>query len=135
MIDRLASGEPRLVEIIPGPNGGLLVIPPRDITPFLPNLLIIRRCIETGRPIPARFYRRSDGIDGLYRETGWHHLHVGIGINDDVLLLVKEVPGRVIFVAFTDHSIFRERPKARRIRKRAGSRIAAVEMIARKRTP
>lgn len=88
-----------------------------DLVPYVDNIDLIRRCIEDGDPIPERFYRKSMGRDYLLEELGIFHLHIGIGIDDDVLLFVEELDEAVVFIAVTDHGVFEERPRGIRFRK------------------
>lgn len=80
---------------------------------FLPNLLEVIRCIKAGRPIDEKFYRQSDGKDHLLEDYGWLHLHIGYGVNDDVLLIVEQTETAIILIALTDHTIFKERPRGK----------------------
>jgi hypothetical protein len=84
-----------------------------DLSKFLDRILDLQALIEQGKPIPTRYYRQSQGRDYLLEEEGWLHLHIGYGIDDDVLLIVEQTPTEVIFIAVTDHSIFREHPRGR----------------------
>lgn len=84
-----------------------------DIFPFINNMEIIKNHITNGISIPEHFYRDTTGIDYLYKEQGWMHLHVGYGIDDDVLLLVQETDNKVIIIGFFTHKIFNERPRGK----------------------
>jgi hypothetical protein len=96
-----------------------------DISLFEKNIQIVRDCIVQGKALPNDFYRKGPGRDYLLEERGWLHLHVGYGIDDNVILIVEEHADRVIFIALTDHAIFEERPRARSLRG-LGSKIAGL---------
>jgi hypothetical protein len=80
---------------------------------FTGNIQIVRECVISGRELPGQFYRQSPGRDYLFEEHGWMHLHVGHGIDDDVLLIVESLEHKVLFIALTDHRIFNERPRGK----------------------
>lgn len=88
-----------------------------DLEPYVDNIDLIRRCIESGTAIPERFYRKSRGRDHLLEDQGIYHLHIGVGIDDDVLLFVEDLGVAVVFIAVTDHGVFDERPRGKRFRK------------------
>jgi len=69
------------------------------------------RCIKAGRPLDEKYYRQSRGKDHLLEDYGWLHLHIGHGVDDDVLLVVEQTETAIILIALTDHTIFKERPR------------------------
>ena len=79
----------------------------------MPNLLEVIRCIKAGHLLDEKYYRQSPGRDYLLEEYGWLHLHIGHGVDDNVLLIVEQTETAVILIALTDHTIFKERPRAR----------------------
>ncbi len=107
---------PKRVEIVTLADGTFPVKPGIDPTPFADAIAFVRQCIVTGTRLPERFFRRSGGRDLLLEEEGWLHLHVGVDVDDDVLLIVEQTEDRVVFIALTDHSIFTERPRGRSLR-------------------
>ena len=80
---------------------------------FLPNLLEVIRCIKAGRPVDEKYYRQSSGEDPLLKERGWLHLHIGHGVDDNVLLIVEQTETAVVLIALTHHTIFNERPRGK----------------------
>ncbi len=79
----------------------------------MPNLLEVIRCIKAGQPLDEQYYRQSPGRDHLLEEYGWLHLHIGHGVDDDVLLIVEQTETTIILIALTDHAIFNERPRGK----------------------
>jgi len=71
------------------------------------------RCIKAGRPLDEKYYRQSLGRDHLLEEYGWLHLHIGHGVDNDVLLIVEQTETTIILIALTDHTIFNERPRGK----------------------
>ena len=86
-----------------------------ELSKFRDNIADIREHIINGVPLPDHYYRQSSGRDYLLEERGWLHLHVGHDIDRDVLLIVEQTADKVIFIALTDHTIFRETPRAKSI--------------------
>jgi hypothetical protein len=84
-----------------------------ELSKFLDNIAHIREHIINGIALPEHYYRQSSGRDHLLEERGWLHLHVGHGIDDNVLLIVEQTADKVVFIALTDHTIFRENPRAK----------------------
>lgn len=76
-------------------------------------MLEVIRYIKAGRPLDEKYYRQSLGRDYLLEEYGWLHLHIGYGVDDDVLLIVEQTETVVILIALTDHTIFKERPRGK----------------------
>ncbi len=71
------------------------------------------RCIKAGRPLDEKYYRQSRGKDHLLEDYSWLHLHIGHGVDDDVLLIVEQTETAIILIALTDHTIFKERPRGK----------------------
>jgi hypothetical protein len=117
---------PKRVEIVTLADGTFPVKPGIDPAPFADAIAFVRRCIVTGTGLPERFYGRSAGRDLLLDDEGWLHLHIGVGIDDDVLMIVEQTEDRVIFIALTDHTIFAERPRRRSL-KALRSKIARLK--------
>src|SRR4051794_21098644 len=86
-----------------------------ELSKFRDNIADIREHIINSVPLPDHYYRQSSGRDYLLEERGWLHLHVGHDIDGDVLLIVEQTADKVIFIALTDHTIFRETPRAKSI--------------------
>lgn len=116
MAPRTLGTIPREVIVITDQHGRLCAQAGIDPAKFEDNIQIVRDCVLAGRQLPTQFYRRSPGKDYLLEENGWMHLHVGHGIDDDVLLIVEAMDDRVLFIALTDHRIFKERPRGKSLR-------------------
>jgi len=77
-----------------------------DRTKYNKSIYKIIKSIQAGNGVPESFYRKTTGIDYLYKKFQWIHLH----LDDDVLLIVKEMKDHVIFIIITDHTIFQDKP-------------------------
>ncbi|WP_298956619.1 hypothetical protein [uncultured Methylobacterium sp.] len=123
--DRIEA-RPKAVELVLLSDGTFAVKPGIDFERFKTNIAEIVDRIKAGTGLPDHYYRKTTGRDALLDDYGWMHLHVGHDIDDDVLLIVEQTQDAVILVALTDHTIFRERPRARSIR-RLNSKVEAIK--------
>ena len=120
---------PKEVDFISDSKGRILTANNIDISPFQGNLDTIVSCITNGTAIPEQYYRQTIGRDTLLEELGWIHLHIGYGIDDNVLLFVSQSEHVVVFVILADHRIFSEEPVGKSIRglkRRVDQKIAAA---------
>lgn len=78
------------------------------------RILDLIESIQEGKGVGnENYYRQSSGRDYLLSQEGWLHLHIGHGIDDNVLLIVEQTADQVIIIKLTDHKIFDERPRGK----------------------
>lgn len=82
---------PNKVKMLQNSDGAFPLVGAKiDIVPVAEAIDEIRRCIIQGDEVPAKYYRKSTGSDELLQQKGLMHLHVGVDIgDDDILLIVK----------------------------------------------
>lgn len=125
MVDRIPV--PLDVEFCRDPRTGLLpAFEGVDVERYRDAVAEIVECILTGLPIPERYYRKTTHEDALLRDRGWFHLHPGPEVDNDVLLIVEVRGGLAILIGLTRHTIFREVPKGRVIKKALGRQIEQI---------
>ncbi|WP_273499128.1 hypothetical protein [Methylorubrum populi] len=123
------EAKPKEVEFITLSNGGLVEKPDIDLTLFLGNIIDIQQHTIASTPLPQHYCRKSTGPDFILERKGWLHLHVGHDIDDNVLLIVEQTVDKAIFIALTDHDIFKEVPIGRSLI-RLGSKVAKAKLPA-----
>lgn len=79
--------------------------------PYCDDLLHIIDCIEHGRTLPPRYYRKNvdTTTDQLLDVVGIKHLHLG-GQNSNVLLFLIELDTHVVLLEINDHKNFYKKP-------------------------
>lgn len=122
------EAKPKDVKVVLLQNGKLPINPASiDGQRFVQRINLIYQLIRHGKPLPEYFYPQSGGYDSMLDQRGWLHLHIGYGIDNNILLLVEQTTDAVVFIALTDHSIFREKPAGKRFNG-LGSKIQALKI-------
>ena len=122
------EAKPKTVKVVLLQNGKLPINPNTiDGQLFAQRLNLIYQLIRHGKALPEWMYRQTEGRDTMLESRGWLHLHIGYGIDNDILLIVEQTPDTVIFIGLTNHSIFKEKPAGKRFYG-LGSKIQALKM-------